>query len=70
MIEILQAVGIFSILVSALVGFFFWLIQRNINKRDAADQRRSQTSGTGHGYQQSDRPAAGAGSERAGAVSA
>ena len=40
MIEILQAVGIFSILVSALVGFFFWLIQRNINKRDAADQRR------------------------------
>ncbi len=38
--EILQAVGIFSILVSALVGFFFWLIQRNINKRDAADQRR------------------------------
>ena len=40
MTEILQAVGIFSILVSALVGFFFWLIQRNINKRDAADQRR------------------------------
>lgn len=38
--EILQALGVFSILISALVGFFFWLIQRNINRRDAADQRR------------------------------
>lgn len=38
--EILQALGVFSILISALVGFFFWLIQRNINRRDAADQKR------------------------------
>ena len=38
--EIFQVLGIFSMFISALVGFFFWLIQRNINQRDAEDQRR------------------------------
>ena len=33
--EIFQVLGIFSMFISALVGFFFWLIQRNINQRDA-----------------------------------
>ena len=38
--EIFQVLGIFSMFISALVGFFFWLIQRNINQRDAEEQRR------------------------------
>lgn len=58
MTEILQAVGIFSILVSALVGFFFW-----------ADPAEYQSAGR-CGSAPQNRPAAGAGSERAGAVSA
>ena len=40
MTEIFQVLGIFSMFISALVGFFFWLIQRNINQRDAEEQRR------------------------------
>ena len=38
--EIFQVLGIFSMFISALVGFFFWLIQRNINQLDAEEQRR------------------------------
>ena len=40
MTEIFQVLGIFSMFISALVGFFFWLIQRSINQRDAEEQRR------------------------------
>ena len=33
MTEIFQVLGIFSMFISALVGFFFWLIQRKAKSR-------------------------------------